>query len=173
VRPRLGAGDRHPLLLEAGLLLQHVQNGLGAVDLGVAHLAVLDVGQPGAGLRKSGCDRRSKLAELLVRERGLAGVAQLDRREERGGRSVPESLTAVRVALLVTASLLPVEVYELTHHVSPFKVVALVINIAVVAYLLFAKRLFGLRGGTAAEEELKARDVGWGALERSAPNFTP
>jgi uncharacterized membrane protein (DUF2068 family) len=77
------------------------------------------------------------------------------------------------LTLLVTASLLPVEVYELTHHVSPFKVVALVINIAVVAYLLFAKRLFGLRGGTAAEEELKARDVGWGALERSAPNFTP
>jgi uncharacterized membrane protein (DUF2068 family) len=73
------------------------------------------------------------------------------------------------LTFLVTASLLPVEVYELAHHVSPFKVVAFVINVAVVVYLLVAKRLFGLRGGAAAEEALRERDVGWHALERSAP----
>jgi hypothetical protein len=73
------------------------------------------------------------------------------------------------LTLIVTASLLPVEVYELTNRVSPFKVVALVINIAVVVYLLFAKRLFGLRGGAAADEAQREQDVGWGALERSAP----
>jgi Predicted membrane protein (DUF2127) len=73
------------------------------------------------------------------------------------------------LTLLVTASLLPVEVYELTDRVTPFKVVAFIINVAVVAYLLYAKRLFGLRGGVAAEEELKARDVGWPALEATAP----
>ena len=33
-----------------------------------------------------------------------------------------------------------------------FKVGALVVNLAVAAYLLFAKRLFGLRGGGAADE---------------------
>jgi hypothetical protein len=38
-----------------------------------------------------------------------------------------------------------------------------------VVYLLVAKRLFGLRGGMRAEERVKAADVGWGALERSAP----
>jgi uncharacterized membrane protein (DUF2068 family) len=74
------------------------------------------------------------------------------------------------LTFLVTASLLPVEVYELTHHVSPFKVVAFIVNVAVVVYLLIAKRLFGLRGGAAADEALKERDVGWQALERAWPD---
>jgi uncharacterized membrane protein (DUF2068 family) len=73
------------------------------------------------------------------------------------------------LTFLVTASLLPVEVYELSHHVSPFKLVAFVLNVAVVIYLLVAKRLFGLNGGAAADEALKERDVGWPALERNAP----
>jgi uncharacterized membrane protein (DUF2068 family) len=73
------------------------------------------------------------------------------------------------LTLVVTASLLPLEVYELAHRLSPFKVVAFVINVAVVAYLLYAKRLFGLRGGAAAEERAREADVGWAALERTSP----
>jgi uncharacterized membrane protein (DUF2068 family) len=73
------------------------------------------------------------------------------------------------LTFLVTASLLPLEVYELVTRLSPLKIVAFVINVAVVAYLLYAKRLFGLRGGARADEEIRAADVGWGALERSAP----
>jgi uncharacterized membrane protein (DUF2068 family) len=73
------------------------------------------------------------------------------------------------LTFLVTASLLPLEVYELAHRLSPFKLLAFVINVAVVAYLLFAKRLFGLRGGVEAEERERAHDVGWAALERTAP----
>jgi uncharacterized membrane protein (DUF2068 family) len=80
------------------------------------------------------------------------------------GRRWAEYLT-----LIVTASLLPVEVFELSHSVTPFKVVAFILNVAVVAYLLYAKRLFGLRGGVAAEHAARERDVGWGALEASAP----
>jgi len=77
------------------------------------------------------------------------------------------------LTLIVTASLLPVEIYELAHHVTPFKVVALIVNVAVVVYLLYAKRLFGLRGGAAAEEALRERDVGWPALEASSPAGGP
>jgi uncharacterized membrane protein (DUF2068 family) len=73
------------------------------------------------------------------------------------------------LTLIVTASLLPVEVYELIHHATPFKGVALVVNLAIVVYLLLAKRLFGLRGGVAAEHALRERDVGWSALEASSP----
>jgi uncharacterized membrane protein (DUF2068 family) len=73
------------------------------------------------------------------------------------------------LTLIVTASLLPVEVYELSHHATPFKIIAFILNVAVVVYLLYAKRLFGLRGGAAAEEALRERDVGWHALEASAP----
>jgi uncharacterized membrane protein (DUF2068 family) len=72
------------------------------------------------------------------------------------------------LTFVATAVFLPLEVYELTKTVSVLKITAFVINVAIVAYLLYAKRLFGLRGG-AAEEALRERDVGWEALERSAP----
>jgi hypothetical protein len=48
-------------------------------------------------------------------------------------------------------------------------VIALVINLVIAVYLLYAKRLFGLRGGGAEEERERARDQGWSALERTAP----
>jgi uncharacterized membrane protein (DUF2068 family) len=73
------------------------------------------------------------------------------------------------LTFLVTASLLPLEIYELAHRLTFFKALAFVINVAVVAYLLFAKRLFGLRGGAAADERERERDVGWEALRRTAP----
>ena len=41
------------------------------------------------------------------------------------------------------------------------------INMAVVIYLLRAKRLFGMRGGLAAEQAENALDQGWQALERA------
>ena len=40
---------------------------------------------------------------------------------------------------------------------------------AIVVYLLYAKRLFGFRGGVRAEERERERDIGWQALERSSP----
>jgi hypothetical protein len=52
---------------------------------------------------------------------------------------------------------------------SPLKFLTFLINVAVVAYLLFAKRLFGIRGGAAEEARERERDVGWAALERNAP----
>jgi uncharacterized membrane protein (DUF2068 family) len=73
------------------------------------------------------------------------------------------------LTLIATAALLPLEIYELARGVTVLKVVALIVNIAVVFYLLFAKRLFGLRGGAAADEALRERDVGWAALDRTAP----
>jgi uncharacterized membrane protein (DUF2068 family) len=73
------------------------------------------------------------------------------------------------LTLIVTASLLPFEIYEIVHRSTPFKIAALVVNLAVVAYLLWAKRLFGLRGGASADAALTERDQGWQALQRSAP----
>lgn len=73
------------------------------------------------------------------------------------------------LTLIVTASLLPVEIFELSHHLTIFKVLAFILNVAVVVYLLLAKRLFGLRGGVAAEHAVREADIGWGALERTAP----
>jgi uncharacterized membrane protein (DUF2068 family) len=73
------------------------------------------------------------------------------------------------LTFIATTVLLPLEIYELTHSVTPFKIIALIVNIAIVVYLLVAKRLFGLRGGAAAEEALRERDVGLQALKRTMP----
>ncbi len=77
------------------------------------------------------------------------------------------------LTFVATTALLPLEVYELTRRLSPLKIITIVINIAVVVYLLFAKRLFGLRGGAAAEERERERNAGWPALERTAPEALP
>lgn len=53
-------------------------------------------------------------------------------------------------AVVATSIFLPLEIYELLERVTPLKLVALLINIAAVVWLLWSKRLFGLRGGDAA-----------------------
>jgi uncharacterized membrane protein (DUF2068 family) len=73
------------------------------------------------------------------------------------------------LTLVATVAFIPYEIYELTKTISPFKVVALCVNIAIAVYLLYAKRLFGVRGGGAEEERQRQHDVGWEALERTAP----
>jgi uncharacterized membrane protein (DUF2068 family) len=64
-----------------------------------------------------------------------------------------------------TTILLPLEIYEIIHNGTPLKVVGFLINLAVVIYLLFRKRLFGLRGGAAADEAARMQDAGWPAIE--------
>jgi uncharacterized membrane protein (DUF2068 family) len=98
---------------------------------------------------------------------GLAGLALVEAAEAVGlwlQRRWAEYLTFV-----VTTLLLPFEIYELTSQVTWFKVTALIVNLAIVVYLLLAKRLFGVRGGFAVDQAERARDVGWEALERTAP----
>jgi len=71
------------------------------------------------------------------------------------------------LTFLATTILLPLEVYEIIHKGTVLKVIGFVINLAVVIYLLFRKRLFGLRGGGAADEAQREADAGWPAIERA------
>jgi uncharacterized membrane protein (DUF2068 family) len=57
------------------------------------------------------------------------------------------------VAVVGTTAFIPLEIYEIVDKVSWLKIVILVINIAAVVYLLWSKRLFGIRGGHRAYEE--------------------
>jgi hypothetical protein len=41
--------------------------------------------------------------------------------------------------------------------------------VAIAVYLLYSKRLFGLRGGGKAEKAEHDADVGWSALEQATP----
>jgi uncharacterized membrane protein (DUF2068 family) len=77
------------------------------------------------------------------------------------------------LTFIATTALLPVEIYELSHKLSPLKVLTFLLNLAVVIYLLLAKRLFGLRGGARAEAAERERDSGWPAVERATPGGFP
>jgi len=83
------------------------------------------------------------------------------------GKRWAEYLTFVATVIFV-----PYEVYELTKSISALKMLALVLNVAVVVYLLLAKRLFGLRGGGRAEQAIYDQDMGWPAIERATPGTT-
>jgi uncharacterized membrane protein (DUF2068 family) len=73
------------------------------------------------------------------------------------------------LTFLATTILLIPEVYEIFTKASVLKVIGFLINLAVVVYLLFAKRLFGLRGGGAAEERERRSGMSWAAIERATP----
>lgn len=56
------------------------------------------------------------------------------------------------LTVVATAAFLPLEVRELVKSVTATRIAALLVNIAAVAYLVMAKRLFGVRGGIARYE---------------------
>jgi uncharacterized membrane protein (DUF2068 family) len=100
---------------------------------------------------------------------GLLGYAVLEGVEAVGlwyAKRWAEYLT-----FLATALLIPLEVYEIIHKQSGLKIVGFLVNVAVLVYLLFAKRLFGLRGGGKVDEELRARDMSWEAIEQRTPSY--
>jgi uncharacterized membrane protein (DUF2068 family) len=53
-------------------------------------------------------------------------------------------------AVVATSVFLPLEIHELLNKVTVLRLLAFVVNVAAVVWLLYSKRLFGLRGGGAA-----------------------
>jgi uncharacterized membrane protein (DUF2068 family) len=51
------------------------------------------------------------------------------------------------LAVVATSVFLPIEVYELAEKVTVLRAGAFLVNLALVAYLVWSKRLFGVRGG--------------------------
>jgi uncharacterized membrane protein (DUF2068 family) len=98
---------------------------------------------------------------------GIAAYALLEGVEAAGlwlGRRWAEYLTFVATVVFV-----PYEIYELTKSISALKIVTLIINLAIVLYLLISKRLFGIRGGGRAERAERDADIGWDAVDRATP----
>jgi uncharacterized membrane protein (DUF2068 family) len=117
-------------------------------------------------------DKLFTLSKGTLIEAGIALLcyAALELAEAIGlwqGRRWAEYLT-----FIATVILLPFEIYELTERVSPLKLIGFAINLAVAVYLIWAKRLFGVRGGGAVDERERARDSGWQAIERTTPGGT-
>ena len=75
-----------------------------------------------------------------------------------------EYLTFVATTLFV-----PYELYELAGKITVIRVGAFAVNLAILFYLLLAKRLFGLRGGTKKDKAVREADSGWSAFEQLTP----
>jgi uncharacterized membrane protein (DUF2068 family) len=80
------------------------------------------------------------------------------------------------LTVVATAGFLPLEIHELIDRVSVFRVSALVVNVAILVYLVYAKRLFGVRGGPHGLHE----QIDWAAVltpptppEPEPPHPTP
>lgn len=73
------------------------------------------------------------------------------------------------LTVAATAAFLPLEIVELVDRVTTLKILALLVNLAILAYLVWTKRLFGVRGGIPALERELAADVDWDALHNTAP----
>jgi len=157
----LFAGNKAALNADFTRILHDLQGGLGGPIAGSRHGIVHDLQRLFA----------VQLRSLYLVGTAIAGYALLEGVEAIGlwqGRRWAEYLTFVATVVFV-----PYEIYELTKSVTSLKVLTLVINLAIVAYLLFSKRLFGLRGGGRAERAEYAEDVGWPAIERATPKPFP
>jgi uncharacterized membrane protein (DUF2068 family) len=80
------------------------------------------------------------------------------------------------LTVVATAGYLPFEIRELADHVTVVRVGALIVNVAILVYLVYSKRLFGLRGGSAAVHD----HIDWDAVltppavrDSTPPHRTP
>ena len=73
------------------------------------------------------------------------------------------------LTFVMTTLLLIPEALQLAGSASPGTVIGMIINLAVVLYLLISKRLFGLRGGAPAVAAERDHDISWAALQRHLP----
>jgi uncharacterized membrane protein (DUF2068 family) len=153
----LFADNRDVLNQDFTSVLKNLQGGLGGPVASSSHGIVHDL---------------RHLFAISITSLYLVGVAVAAYAVLEGGEAVGLWLGkrwAEYLTFIATIVFVPYEIYELTKSVSALKVVALVLNLAVAVYLLLAKRLFGLRGGGKAEQAEHDADVGWPAIERSAP----
>ena len=75
------------------------------------------------------------------------------------------------LTVIATIGFIPFEIHELINKVTVLRVGALVVNVAMLAWLVWNKHLFGLNGGEAALEE----NIDWAAIlaDPVSPEHTP
>ena len=81
-----------------------------------------------------------------------------------GTRRWAEYLTFIESCVL-----LPYEIYELGKSVTALKVTGLILNLAILLYLIIVHRLFGVRGGARALRAEYEADSGRRAFSTGAP----
>ena len=157
----LFAGDRAALNAEFTRILNDLQGGVGGPMTNSKHGIVHDLQYLFA----------VSIRNLYLVGAAIAAYALLEGIEAVGlwfAKRWAEYLTFVATIVFI-----PYEIDELIKGVTALKVLAFIINVAVAVYLLYAKRLFGVRGGGRAEQAEREADTGWTAIERATPKSTP
>ena len=157
----LFADHRDTLNQDFTRILKDMQGGLGGPVASSNHGIVHDLQYLFA----------ISIRNLYLVGAAITGYAVLEGVEAVGlwlGKRWAEYLTFVATIVFV-----PYEIYELLKSVTALKVVALVINLAIAVYLLYAKRLFGLRGGGKVVQAEHDADTGWPAIARATPRTIP
>ena len=156
---RLIAIDRgiHSVLFAAlAVLLFLLETNLGSLRQDAQRLIANLTGNTGQGASQGTIDRwlrdilhlqRHTLLILLFTAIAYAVVEGVEAVGLWLERRWAEYLTAI-----ATAGFLPFEVHELIKRVTALRVIALVVNVAILVWLVYRKRLFGVRGGMAAEQ---------------------
>ena len=177
-----GRADDAPLVLRGKALRQAgivralaIERGIRAVLIGLAAWAVWKF-RSAQGSIQTALDRDLPLLRASgIKVDQMTAISEL----EKALAAKPSTLTLLTVVLLAyavlelvegvglwllkrwgeyfavvaTAVFVPLEVYDLTKGLTLTRVLTFTINIAAVVYLLFSKRLFGLRGGRQAYED--------------------
>jgi uncharacterized membrane protein (DUF2068 family) len=157
----LFASDRAALNAEFTRILNDLQGGVGGPLTTSKHGIVHDLQYLFA----------VSIRNLHLAGAAIAGYALLEGIEAVGlwfAKRWAEYLTFVSTIVFI-----PIEIHELIKGITALKVLAFIINVAIAVYLLYAKRLFGMRGGGRAEKAEREADTGWTAIERATPKSTP
>jgi len=157
----LFASDRAALNAEFTRILNDLQGGVGGPQPTSNHGIVHDLQYLFA----------ISIRNLYLVGAAIAAYALLEGVEAIGlwfAKRWAEYLTFVATIVFI-----PYEIDELIKGITALKVLAFIINVAVAVYLLYAKRLFGVRGGGRAERAEREADTGWTAIERATPQSTP
>jgi uncharacterized membrane protein (DUF2068 family) len=139
-------------------------------------LAALQGGVAGGPVQTTGhvgiLGELDKLFSLRARTLHVVGIALLAYALLEGIEAVGlwfAKRWAEYLTLVATGLLLPLEVYEIVNRVSVLKLIGFAINLAIVIYLVYAKRLFGVRGGGAVDEARRAASMSWEEIESTTP----
>jgi uncharacterized membrane protein (DUF2068 family) len=134
---------------QARHLLDAYQTGIAGTGQGAAHSFLIRELEKLLSLKRTGVNVIFFMATAYAVVEGVEAYGLW--RTKRWA----EYLTA-----LATAGFLPLEVHELMKSITVGRVIALVVNVAVLAYLVWAKRLFGIRGGEPSDERtMEAAEV--------------